>query len=475
MHRLLFLLIALSTIAGAQVPRATHAQSGATVTGVVQDSISGGGLAEATVQLIGAEPGSQFVRTAVTDMLGRFTLDSVPVGHYRLGFFHPILDSLGAEAPLRDVYVNTDRPLRADLSVPSPARLNAAICGPRAVADSSGLIMGSVRSARNSEPDSGVAVTAEWLEYSIGIHGLSQNHRRIRATTAGNGWFAMCNVPNTGTVALLATHGTDSTDVIEIQMPSNHFVRREIFIGATRTVTVAGATRPGDTAAAPSRRVHVGDGRLSGTVVTVAGEKPVANAQVSIIDGPQTRTNERGEFTLVDAPAGTRMLEVRALGYYPTRIHVDVVAGAPPVLVALPTLRAVLDTVKIVASRLSSPDAGGFDRRKRMGVGHFLTPDDVARFSPIVTSDLFRLVPGMSIQLDSTGEKLIKLKGSFEAWCDPSIFINDHNMSFLTLDQLDTWVHPGEVKGIEIYRENTVPAQFQVGLNGCGSIAIWTK
>ena len=50
--------------------------------------------------------------------------------------------------------------------------------------------------------------------------------------------------------------------------------------------------------------------------------------------------------TLAEAPTGTRMLEVHALGYYPERRRVDVVASSAPIEVKLSTLKAVLDTVK---------------------------------------------------------------------------------------------------------------------------------
>ena len=48
-------------------------------------------------------------------------------------------------------------------------------------------------------------------------------------------------------------------------------------------------------------------------------------------------------------------------------------------------------------------------------------------------------------------------------------------MSFLTVDDIDSWVPPHRVAGIEVYSGTFIPAEFQVGLHGCGSIAIWTK
>ena len=84
---------------------------------------------------------------------------------------------------------------------------------------------------------------------------------------------------------------------------------------------------------ATRRAVRAGIGRVSGIVRAIAGGRPLAGAQVSFVDGPSTRANARGEWTLSDAPSGTRTLEVRALGYYPERRVVDVVDGAPSVAV----------------------------------------------------------------------------------------------------------------------------------------------
>jgi len=60
-----------------------------TIRGIVVDSLNGGSLVGAQVSL------ENIALQAITDSTGRFRIDSVPAGEYRIGVFHPLLDSLG--------------------------------------------------------------------------------------------------------------------------------------------------------------------------------------------------------------------------------------------------------------------------------------------------------------------------------------------------------------------------------------------
>ncbi len=475
MHfRLLLFVVLLARPATAQVRDTTPRASGATVSGVVHDSIARRPLAGATVQLVNdSEPG--FIRSAVSDSLGRFALSEVPAGRYKLGFIHPLLDSIGVDAPLQEISVSGQRPVRSDLAIPSPLRIRTAICGPRPNLDSSSVLVGVVRDARDAEPMSGVTVTGQWLEFSLTPNGLVRRVPRLAATTGENGWFAMCNVPSGGMLALVASRGADSTDLIEVQLSSEGLVRRDLYLGPTRSVVQVDTTTRVEGVATATRRVLLGDGRLSGTVTAAVGGQPLPGAQVGITGGPQTRANQRGEWALVDVPVGTRMLEVRAVGYYPERRAVNVVAGAPPLRVALSTLRAVLDTVRIVAARVRGRDIRGFLERSRSGVGRYLTEEDVARRKPIVTSDLFRTVPGLSVERSPLGDTMIGMRNSFGDECVPAFYLDGHHMRNLSADDINGFVDPKEIAGIEVYSGAGQPPQFQEALSGCGSIVIWTK
>lgn len=467
--RAIALAVLLTSLAGAQTTTPSGT-GGAAVSGTVRDSLAHTSLAGATVQLVAADNPARFGSMAISDSLGRFSFAAVPAGRYNIGFFHPLLDSLGVDAPLREVIVDGTRPVRADVATPSAARFKAAICGARVATDSNGVIIGVVRDAKEGTVVPNASVTGDWLEYSFTATGIVRKLPRLIATTGENGWFALCNVPSDGMVALRANRGADSTDLIEVYVSKERFLRRELYIGASRT-TIVGDTTRRDSLAPTPRRMKVGDGRLSGTVVRGTDGRPLEGASVAIVGGPQTRTNARGEWTIADAPAGTRMLEVRAITYYPDHRPVDVVAGAPPIKVALSTLKAVLDTVRVTATRFDR-DQNGFNERRRATTGRFLGAEDIARRHSLTLSDLFRTVQGLKV-VRGVGETELTMRSGFGA-CTPNIYIDGLYLSGATADDIDGWVNPERVKGIEIYIE-APPPQFQQALSGCGSIVIWTR
>ncbi|MEO5588995.1 MAG: TonB-dependent receptor [Gemmatimonadaceae bacterium] len=488
--RSLLLTPILAQLAAAQVPLLTGSGGKAVVTGVVQDSISRTPLAGALVQLAAADDPSRFGRTVPSDSLGRYSLEDIPAGRYTIGFFHPLLDSLGIEPTLREVRIDGVNPVRVDLSTPSTTRLRKAICG--AQSRTGAVILGVVRDAGDGSPIPGVAVTGQWLEYSFRRDGLVRRIPRLTATTGENGWFAICNVPSDGIVSLMASRGADSTDVLDVHVANDGFLRRELYLGQSRPVAIDEvASALPDAVAVARQPIRSGDGRLSGRVVAAIDGRAVAGALVSLVNGPQTTANADGEWSLADAPRGTRMLEVRAVGFYPERRAVDVFSDAPPVKVALSTLRAVLDTVKIRAKRLSL-DRTGFSERRRTGAGRYLTVTDIARRPAITASDIFRSMPGIKIgfasdtmETDMTPigdvessfpvDRKLLMRGISGNWCAPDLYLDGLRIPALGADDLDGWISPSNIAGIEIYFEAAVPAEYRQGRTGCGVILIWGK
>ncbi|HEX8431475.1 MAG TPA: carboxypeptidase regulatory-like domain-containing protein, partial [Longimicrobium sp.] len=233
---------------------------------------------------------------------------------------------------------------------------------------------------------------------------------------------------------------------------------------------------PADSLRRAPRRA--GPGRLSGVVTAADGGRPLAGASVSVVDGAPTRTNERGEWTLEDAPSGTRILEVRAPGYHPVRRVVNVMDGERPVRVTMSQVAAMMDTIRAVVRSRANRSLGGFDERRRSrGVGRFLSAEDIEKRRVIVTSELFDMIPGLQRERNAEEGDRFTMRSVFSGAdrCVPAVFMNGHRMEGLSASEVDMLVSPKEIAAMEVYTESQSPPQFQSPMGGCGSIVVWTK
>jgi hypothetical protein len=434
-----------------------------TVAGIVTDSIGKIPLRGAIVQLApDSGPGRHFI----TDSLGRFEFSGVAAGRYLIGFIHPLLDSIGLEPTIRAITVTADKRVDIELAVPSTRSIRHAMCG--AQSNGKAVITGFVRDARDGTPVRGAAVAADWLELTFQKGGIQRVIPRSDAITKANGWFALCNVPSDGIMGLFAARGADSTDVLDVHVPENGFLHHDLYLGGAR------------------------EGRLTGTVVSALSGQPISGAQVSISGAAPVRADARGSWTVERVTLGTRLMEVKAVGFYPEHRGVNVTADAPPVHVGLSNLRAVLDTVRIRSARLLDRRESGFEDRRQHGAGFYLTAQDIARRNVHSTADLFTGLRGIKIGFASdtmlsdlnalvdpdslkTTQRRLLMRGMTGNVCAPSIFLNGLYIDRIDADDLDTWAAPREISGIEIYSEATAPVEFQRVGKGCGSIIIWTK
>lgn len=441
----------LAQVATAQMPVAAPRQPtspGVTLTGTVRDSATRTALAGAIVQLV-ADGADHVAYTVFADSLGAFSIGDLPDGRYAIGFSHPLLDSIGVQPPLRRLTLGRQRTVRVELATPSPAELRTAICGPSVEGDSTGVIVGTVHDARDGSAVPRANVSVQWAELTFTKTGITRRTPSVAATTGESGWFALCGVPVEGMALLAASRGADSTGFVELRVPGEQFARRELWLGG-------------------------GVAALSGTVLTSSGQ-PLSNARVNVAGGPQARTNERGEWTISQARVGTRMLETRAIGYYPDSRAVDVTLGAPPMRVVLSTVKAVLDTVRVYASRRLDRTRDAFEQRRRLGHGHFITAEEIARRNPLQVTDLLRTVPGLHMDRGMPDSTSLLIRGKGGDWCSPAIYVNGTAMHGLSADEVDGWAAPSKVTAIEVYAGNSVPPQFEGLMTGCGSIVIWTR
>lgn len=459
------LALALSppATAGAQVTTTS------TVAGVVTDSTTGRPLRGATVQLsLVTDPTVGFASTS--DSLGDFRIEGVPGGRYAIGFFHPRLDSLSLQPPVRAVMVADSGITHVELGVPSRATVHAAICG----GGPDGLLLGVVRDADTGEPIANGAITAVWAVIRIDERGLRNDRRILNARSDSGGRFALCGLPTDVPVRVQAATGAsssaDESGEVELAFVGGEAEWRDLHVGRGESVALVAGPDSAAQAAAGGRvtRYRRGTARLVGQVRQRDGN-PYGDAQV-LLDGSglTVTTNAAGNFQLDSLPPGTGTVEVRALGFPPTHAVVDLASGRTDTLrVSLPARLPVLDPVTVFGQK-GTDDATGFLKRSKGGRGHFITPEQIARQPAFDVTDYLRTIPGLSIVPVGGfgGEILIRN-------CSPTVFV-DGMQVFQGASDLSSIVRPADVAGIEVYNSPTsTPFEFQKG--GCGAVVVWTK
>jgi hypothetical protein len=444
-----------------------------TIAGVVFDSLEMRGLPDALVQISGTG-GQSFTQSATTDTAGRFTFSGVPVGTFLLGFFHPKLDSLSLTSPTLRVDVRTDQPVEARLAVPSPRTIVRALCGPKAITDSTGLLLGYVRGADNSMPRANGTVSVQWVEVVIEKNSIRRDVPKAEATTSSSGLFAMCGIPMGVPIMLQAGVTNDSSGSFEVSLPPAGLLHRDIYIAPFARTKVASSD------SAPAVDLLRGTGRLRGRVLGVNG-RPVASARATVWGtGLEAVTDSDGQFSLVALPPGTHTLEVRAVGFSPARQPVDIVQGAPgAAAIELTNLGITLDTVRVVAQHVfSSRREADIEQRLRKSLGHVVGAAEIEKWQPQVMTDLLRRIPGVQILPGKRSGEDVYMRGGQailgSGMCRPdirvdgSLVVNDENFPINFIVNMD------QIRAIEVYAHATlVPVEYQT-TSGCGVIVIWT-
>lgn len=446
------------------------------VRGQVWDSVAAAPMGGATIQL--APMGDQStVLTATADSAGLYRIERVRPGRYVAGFFHPSLDLLGVEPPAVLVDILPDTAVQLDLATPGPTRVRQAQCGTSSAERA--MMLGAVRDADTGEPIAKAKVVLTWSELRVDEGGIRNVRRRVPAMTRIDGGYVVCNLPVDGTVIASAEAPGRVGGLIELQLDTGAVVRRDFVLGDS--VAAARAVLP-DTAPAQEGRlsqpitVARGTARLVGTVRTVDG-RPLPGAKLLVWGSDVTgQTTQNGSFALGQLPAGTFSLEVRALGYAPKRIPVDLSSRRPTqVAVVLDNRVNLIEGVTVTADRTrQNRDLTGFEERKaKGGFGRYLSEEDIQKRSALVMTDALRTIPGLQVVPNGGFGYSLRGRGGN---CAPDVFVDGMRVMDGATD-LDAIVRPPEVAGIEVYNGGAgAPAQYQApGGGACGTVLIWTK
>lgn len=170
-----------------------------------------------------------------------------------------------------------------------------------------------------------------------------------------------------------------------------------------------------------------GTGRISGTVVTETGQRPIGAAQI-VLRGTTSGTvsSDDGRFTIANVPAGQQTIEVRRIGYGMVSRTVTVTAGETVTVTIGISERAIaLDEVVVTGT------AGATEKRKLGNTVTTVDASDVVAKAPMQSVD--QLIEGRAAGVNmittqgnvgSAGQIKIRGTKSVSLTSDPIMYID---------------------------------------------------
>jgi hypothetical protein len=415
------------------------------VHGVVFDSLRGQPMKNAAVTIAGDS------RVMTTDSRGRFQFDSVPTGRVRFSAQHPLLDSIGLSGLLAPSMI-TDGREDVRLAVPSFATLWHVACGPARPPKDSAIVYGTIRAAGDGAPVANAMVELIWSDLVVdNKRHVVQRRWRIETRSNSAGGYALCGVANELGLRVHALSDSAESGAIDMPPLTTRIQRKDLLLGSFT---------------ADSANL----GSISGVVLDAAG-LPETDVRVILPGRPEVRTDAEGRFVLSRVPAGTRQIEVLAIGAAPTIAVADVTPGASTaVVVSLPKIVTLGPSVTR-ARRNTRTFAVEFAERRKMGFAYTRDSTELVKYDAFVNA--LRDVPSMIVQY-SWSMLTVSVPNGKGGFCAPDVVIDGAGAAFGHLADLAT----KEVAALEVYtRAAHIPAQLiHAGIQPqCGMILVWTK
>ncbi len=218
-------------------------------------------------------------------------------------------------------------------------------------------------------------------------------------------------------------------------------------------------------------------GAISGVVKDDLGA-PIASVEVSVQAAARVvRTDSAGKFVLASLPAGTVNVGFRRLAFAPVVLRVEVPANdTSDVEVTLTVVAEQLKGVIVQEDADHIRQLEDFERRRKLGFGHFITRSDIERRHPLLLSDMMRMIPGISLLPGPNGRVAMRFARADMGGrdCPPQFWIDGIPVVGFNVDDMPAT----DVEGIELYAgAATLPAQFnKLKSNAiCGTVVVWTR
>jgi hypothetical protein len=370
------------------------------------------------------------------------------------------------------------------MRVPSAADVIAHLCPDTLTGDGVriGYVVGELRIRGDSNPPRSVGVIAEWLQLSVTKAGMAtallvgRRGEGLDTRTDATGTYRICGVPvNT---AFRIRTALDDTLVTTSRIPGDsRFVRVDVVVDAHPTV----ATNTAHNAA------------FTGTVLSSGKREPLGGVEVLLSGlGMSAHTSDSGAFRINDIPPGAHVVQLRRVGYAPLTLQLGFVAGDITERQFLLAKVQTLDSVVVAASRAAIPE---FEERRKLGIGHFIGRDELAKQESRRMSEVLARVGGLRLERAFGGNQAwVKAGRGQQTNYKPDVF--SASMGAKAGCYADVWldgvrvyagrdneplfdinsIQPALLEGVEYYAGAAqIPARFTRVNSVCGVLVVWTR
>ena len=241
---------------------------------------------------------------------------------------------------------------------------------------------------------------------------------------------------------------------------------------------------------------------VRGSVVDDLTGEPLRGVVVALEDSTgrvlvRAITPASGAFVFETRESGTFSLQATRLGYLPLR-GATVRTRAGQVLDVEVRLRPEPVRIRSVRVRAEARDPGlesmGFYQRREMGIGGFITAEEIRDATPQRVSDVLSRDPSVRILRDFGGDggigAVVNFRGRLQGLegrpCLPTLVLDGSILRrgggvgagspAERVVRLDEMITPEEIAAVELYPSGAgAPARFSGTDARCGVILVWRK
>ena len=228
--------------------------------------------------------------------------------------------------------------------------------------------------------------------------------------------------------------------------------------------------------------------RIMGVFDDATGQPVVGAEVVDISSNTKAITSDAGMIPLTWLPPGTTFLQVRKVGYTSKMIPVNISpADTEPITVILKPMGTTLPQVVTKATPAATGKLAEFERRRAIGMGKFLTQEEIQKHETSRTADMLLMLGGIHIvhprnNASAAYVAVNRVSGSISkgmADCLAGIVLDGaavysanpgeqpFDINQITADQ---------ISGIEVYTGGaSIPPEYNATRASCALVIIWTR